>query len=151
MKTSTIACTMAAALISIAASQAGAQAAYRASGAPWVVYRDARGQMTPESTQAAQKMPHKAARDGYITLWLLIDAQAAAAPPVSNDEYSRACQEILQPLVARALVSHPSGGPRNTGPVCLIRATTAGVSALLRNERVHQIMGAHDGSTNHEY
>ena len=151
MKTSTIACAMAAALISIMADAAGAQATYRATGAPWVVYRDAQGQLTRDSIQAAQKMRRKAARDGYITLWLLIDSNQAGEPAVSNDEYNRACQEILQPLVARALVSHPSGGPRNTGPVCLIRATTAGVSALLRNERVHQIMGAHDGSTNHEY
>lgn len=115
------------------------------------MYRDARAQLTPESIQAAQKMRRKAARDGYITLWLLIDSNRAGEPAASNDEYNRACQEILQPLVARALVSHPSTGPRNTGAVCLIRATTAGVSALLRSERVRQIMGAHDGGTHHDY
>jgi hypothetical protein len=151
MKTSTIACAIAATLTSMLTHPAGAEGAYRASRTPWVVYRDALGQLTPESIPAAQKMRQKAARDGYITLWLEVGPNGAGKPAAANVDFGRVCQKILEPLAARALISHPSSGPRNTGPVCLIRAKPAGLSVLLRDERFRQIMGANDVTQQHQY
>lgn len=113
-------------------------------GTPWVVHRAADGQLTSESRQVAVKMRQKAAETGYITLWLLPIYEGEWNPEALTDEqHAQNCAQILQPLIRQGHVWHPRGEPVHHGPVCLVRASTAGVSKLLQDERLQQIMGAH--------
>lgn len=144
MKILNISGAMAAAAMAIMTSSSVAESTSYGHSSPWLVYRAADGQLPPESRQNARKMQQKAARDGYITLWLLLDSEIdGQSGPLTDEEYGLACVEMLQPLVDRLVVWHPTNGPSNSGPVCLIRASAAGVAMLVRDERLHQIMGAH--------
>jgi hypothetical protein len=113
-------------------------------GTPWVVHRTVDGQLTPESRQVAVKMRQKAVSEGHITLWLLPNYEGEWNPEeVTDEQHAQNCAEILQQLISQGHVWHPRGEPINHGPVCLVRASTAGVSILLQDDRFQQIMGAH--------
>lgn len=112
--------------------------------APWVVHRTFDGQLSRESMKVAEKMQRKAAAEGYITLWVLPTYEGEWNAEILTDErHARNCAHILQPLINQGQVWHPDGDPINHGPVCLVRASGTGVSVLLRDKRLQQIMGAH--------
>lgn len=128
----------------VSTSNLVAHAASEEHGTPWVVHLTADGSLTSESRQAAVKIRQKAADAGYITLWLLPNSDDGWNPTnLTDEQHAQNCAEILWPLVDRKIVWHPPGGPNNSGPVCLVRASVAGVDLLLQDERLAQIMGAH--------
>lgn len=130
-------------LTGLMAAPTFAQCASCGKGMPWVVYRVAAGEIAAESLPVARKMYQKALAEGYITLWLQIEQLAAdGSDSLTDQQYGRVCVAILQPLVDQQLVTHPTSGPTNSGSVCLVRASASGVTALLHDERIHQILGA---------
>jgi hypothetical protein len=122
---------------------AGAQTTPQVNTPSWIAYRGDDGQLLPESTWAARAMYQKALDKGYITLWLHIDEQTIAAiGATAEEQFNQACVRILQPLVNRGEVWHPTQGPVNNGPTCLVRASANGVASLVTEVRFSQIMGA---------
>lgn len=109
----------------------------------WIVHKDEYGAVLPESESAARKMQSKASSMGYVTLWLYLNTDS---PPLSQiieeAEYGRACVRTLEKLVNQNIVWHPSVGPINYGPVCLVRASSIGVGVLLRDKNFKQIMAS---------
>ena len=125
------------------AQNAFAQTTPQVNTPSWIAYRGDDGQLLPESTWAARAMYQKALDKGYITLWLHMDEQTIAAlGSASEEQFNNACVRILQPLVNRGEVWHPTQGPANNGPTCLVRASANGVASLIREARFSQIMGA---------
>lgn len=108
----------------------------------WVIHRDQNGRIDKADLNAAREVLRKATQDGYVTLWLLIDERHTLIATYSDEDYLAKCIDIIRPLVKRGLVWHPTNGPTNTGPVCLVRASTAGVAILLQDKRLEQIMAS---------
>jgi hypothetical protein len=118
--------------------------------APLTVYRDAGGQLTPESRQAAREMHYIAVGNGHITLWLTLNYEfnlyldpetQQREIEQQNQEVRAGFEEILNPMVARGAVWHPKAGPYYRGPGCFIRANAAGLQRLVQDERILQIVG----------
>ena len=131
------------ALILSLAQDAVAQTTPQQNAPSWIAYRGDDGQLLADSAWAARAMYQKALTSGYITLWLHMDEQTIAAiGSTSEEQFNRACVRILQPLVNQGVVWHPTQGPANNGPVCLVRASADGVRSVMAEVRFSQIMGA---------
>ena len=111
------------------------------------VYRGADGQLTAQSQINVAQLRLKAARQGYVTLWLtanvpfnpdtdiLSDQQIAE----QNQEVRNKFSEILQPLVDAGKVWHAAERPNVEGPGCLVRANASGLARLVRDTRLLNI------------
>ena len=111
------------------------------------VYRSADGQLTAESLKNVAQLREKAARQGYVTLWLtanvpfnpdtdeLSDQQIAE----QNQQVRNKFSEILQPLVEAGKVWHEPERPDVEGPGCLVRANASGLARLVRDTRLLNI------------
>lgn len=143
MKVSMIVSAIAAASFVTIPSSLMAQSVSEDSEPSWVVYRGSDGEITADSKPSARKMIKKAAQDGYISLWLIIDHGMDIRTVLYDDErFAPECIEILKPMVNRGVVWHPTQGPTNTGPICFVRASAAGLNMLLQEQRFRQIMGS---------
>lgn len=99
--------------------------------------------MSSEVHQAVAKLTSTAAKNGFIELWLYIDSTVQfGTDSATDDQYNQACVEILQPLVNSGHVWHPTNGPWNSGAICFVRASAAGVAQLAAEVRFKQIMGS---------
>ncbi len=111
------------------------------------VYRSADGQLTAESLKNVAQLREKAARQGYVTLWLtanvpfnpdtdeLSDQQIAK----QNQKVRNIFSEILQPLVDAGKVWHAAERPNVEGPGCLVRANASGLARPVRDTRLLHI------------
>ena len=108
------------------------------------VYHEADGKLTKSSKNNAATMRRIAAKRGYITLWVTanvdfdpnIDDLSEAERVSQQRAATEKLMDVLQPLVDADKVWHPSAGPYIQGPGCIIRATAAGVSRLVRDSRI---------------
>lgn len=135
-------CAAASVLLSIAGI-CGAHSTNDSDGSMLLAYRADDGSIDPESAQNAAEMRRIAARDGYITLWILpIAVGMDETESDAKGMLERTCTSIVGPLASRGLVSVPSSRSLAAANTCLVRASPASISLLLHDDRVKQVMGA---------
>ena len=113
-----------------------------------IFYRDASGGITKESRQHASAMHKIADKQGYVTLWLLFDLPFnEAMHTMTEDELAEHkifvanyADDVLGTLVDTNQVWHPKAGPLVAGLGCNVRATPQGLSNLLKEKRIIQIV-----------
>ena len=122
------------------------------SGESIVYYRDFDGSVNAASKVYSKQMKQIAAKNGYVTLWLTIDypvnvnfeSMTPEELAEQEAEISAEIDTILNPLIERNKVWHPATGKFVKGPGCVVRATTAGLVHLLKDERILQITAMDD-------
>jgi len=113
-----------------------------------IFYRNPNGVLGDDSRANAKVMLEIAREQGHITVWVTLDFEfnfymehmTPNEIAEQNAAVADSFEEVLTPLVRRRQVWHPPSGPHIRGPGCTVRANERGLIALLRNERLIQIV-----------
>ena len=119
-----------------------------ASGGTVAFYRDQEGNVDANAKADGKLMSRKVREDGVITLWittgipfnLRFSSMSEEEVAEQNARVRESFSEILDPLVNAGSVWHPESGPFIKGPGCTVRADKDGLKALLRDDRLIQIV-----------
>ena len=115
---------------------------------PIVFYRDGNGDVNSASMADARVMARIARRQGYVTLFVTSDFPFnlnfdELTQEEIEDQNNRAADymaETLAEAIASGHVWLPPEGQNVFGPGCRVQATPAGLRALLRDERLVQVV-----------
>ena len=111
------------------------------------------GALTDESLYFVKVLKKRAAKDGFVTLWLTanlsfdfdFDNLTAQQIESQRQNVEAIFTAALEPLINSGLVWHPPGGPNIQGPGCIVRAKVGGIQGLVDDNRILQIAGmAHE-------
>jgi hypothetical protein len=114
-----------------------------------IVYRDQNGRLTESSRDSAREMSRIAAKDGEVTVWLLLDYEIDLyLDPLTdqvqidqqNEEIRSGFESVLQPMMAQGHVWHTDTGEFVFGPGCVVKANITGIRHLIRDRRIIQIL-----------
>lgn len=111
-------------------------------------YRDLSGELTSQSKKNASAMTRLAAKNGHITILLMLnypfniylDQMTESELKAQEEGVRNGFAEVLDALVANKKVWYPESGPYISGPSCTVRATVAGLQQLVHDERILQIV-----------
>lgn len=109
-----------------------------------VVYRDPEGKLSKDSKNFARILARKAHANGTVALWVTLNypfntnigEMSQSELDAQNTAVRDGFDELLEPLIARRLVSHPNNVPVVFGNGCRVLANSAGVRALVSDKRV---------------
>lgn len=136
------------AIFALLAASSMATDLFAGSADPLVFYRNPDGVISQQSRENAREMEAIARTNGQITLWLVLNhpfnVHVEEMTPDENRQQSAAVErgfdELLAPLLSSGDVWHPKAGPLIKGPGSAIRANSAGLRRLLRDERILQLL-----------
>ena len=113
-----------------------------------VVFRTVDGRLSAKSKEMGSNLTRKAEERGQIGLWITLNIPFNVEP-TSMTPRERAAQrkavrdgfrDILRPLLRLGIISHPDNGPNQRANGCKVVATSAGVEALVSDDRILHII-----------
>lgn len=115
---------------------------------PIIFYRHGNGDVNKDSKADARVMARIARRQGYVNLFVTSDFQFnlnfdEMTPEEIEDQNNRAADymaDTLAEVIASGHVWLPPEGQNVFGPGCRVQATPTGLSRLLRDERLVQVV-----------
>jgi len=139
-------------LLLVAAALAPISAQGAPTDTPLMVSRDSGGSINKESVKVVKLLSKMAKRNGHVRLWVTLDMpfdpflaskseQAAAAQQARVDGVF---DEVLNPLLDSGQIRYVNGRRVYSGPSVLLMATENGLSLLVRDQRVGQLVGVRE-------
>jgi len=119
---------------------------------PLTVSRDSDGKINKHSKEAIKYLSKMAVQNGYVRVWVTLDfpfdpflaEDSEIAADAQQARLDKVFDEVLNPLLRSELVSYSNGSQDYVGPSLLLKATKKGLSGLVNDQRVGQLVGVRE-------